>query len=128
MLGDLNARVGNEIIGEIVGQHGMPGRNESGKRLELCAEQELVVGNSWFKKNYVFKYLWLRMAELRKGGRQGIYGLCVLTKRMLGRLRCESVEICGGMSPFFGGSSTEIGGWMEECREDGVCEKCVEGE
>ena len=29
----------------------------------MCAEQELVVGNSWFKKNYVYKYTWLRMAE-----------------------------------------------------------------
>ena len=31
--GDLNARVGNEVIEGIVGQHGVPGRNESGKRL-----------------------------------------------------------------------------------------------
>ena len=32
----------------------MPGRNESGKRLlEMCAEQELVVGNRWFKKKDV---------------------------------------------------------------------------
>ena len=51
MLGDLNARVGNEVIEGIVGRHGVPGRNESGERLlEMCAEQELVVGSSWFKK------------------------------------------------------------------------------
>ena len=50
MLEDLNARVGNKLIEGIVGQHGMPGRNESGERLlEMCAEQELVVGNRWFK-------------------------------------------------------------------------------
>ena len=30
--------------------------------------------------------------------------------------------------PFFGGSSAEIIGWLEERREDGECEKCVEGE
>ena len=29
---------------------------------------------------------------------------------------------------FLVGSSAEIIGWQEECREDGVCEKCVEGE
>ena len=47
VLGDLNARVGNEVIERIVGRHGVPGRNESGKRLlELCADQELVVDNS----------------------------------------------------------------------------------
>ena len=44
----------------------MPGRNESGERLlEMCAEQELVVGNSWFKKNDVYKYTRIRMAEGR---------------------------------------------------------------
>ena len=66
VLVDLNARVGNEVIDGIVGRHGVPGRNESGERLlEICAEQELVAGNSWFKKNNVYKYTWLRMAEQR---------------------------------------------------------------
>ena len=66
VLGDLNARVGNELIEDIVGWHGVSGRNESGERLlEMCTEQELVVGNSWFKKNDVYKYTWLRMAEGR---------------------------------------------------------------
>ena len=31
----------------------------------MCTEQELVVGNSWFKKNDVYKYTWLRMTEGR---------------------------------------------------------------
>ena len=66
VLGDLNAGVGNEVIEGIVGRHGLKGRNESGERLlDMCAEQELVVGNSWFKKNDVYKYTWLRMAEGR---------------------------------------------------------------
>ena len=44
-LGDLC--LGNEVIEGIVRQHGVPGRNESGKQLlQMCAEQELVVGNS----------------------------------------------------------------------------------
>ena len=52
-LRDLNVReafeVGNEVTEGIVGQHGVPGRNESDERfLEICAEQELLVGNSWF--------------------------------------------------------------------------------
>ena len=39
------------MIEGIVGQHGVPGRNESDVRLpEMCAEQELVVGNSRLKK------------------------------------------------------------------------------
>ena len=52
VLRDLNARVGNEVIEGIVRRHGVQRRNESGEQLpEMCAEQELVVGNSWFKKN-----------------------------------------------------------------------------
>ena len=55
VLGDLNARVGNEVIEGIVGRHGLPGRNESCNRLlEMCAEQQLVVSNSWFKKNDMY--------------------------------------------------------------------------
>ena len=38
VLGDLNARVGNEVIEGIVGRQGVPGRNESGERLlDMCA-------------------------------------------------------------------------------------------
>ena len=62
VLGDFNARGRNEVIEGIVGRHGVPGRNKSGERLlEMSTEQELVVGNSWFKKNDVYKYTWLRM-------------------------------------------------------------------
>ena len=61
VIGDLNARVGTDVIEGIVGRHGVSGRNESGERLlEKCAEQEFVVGNSWFKKIDVYKYTWLR--------------------------------------------------------------------
>ena len=43
------------MIEGIVGQHGVLERNESGERLlEMCPEQELVVGNCWFKKNDVY--------------------------------------------------------------------------
>ena len=86
VLGDLNARVGNEVIEGIVGPHGVPGRNYSGERLlEMCAEQELVVGNSWFKKNDVYKYTWLRMAEGRVVDK-ALIDFVLLPRRMLGRL------------------------------------------
>ena len=46
---DLNTRVENDVIEEIVGWHGMPGRNKSGERLlEMCAEQDY--SNSCLKK------------------------------------------------------------------------------
>ena len=59
VLGDLNTKVGNEVIEGIVRQHGVPGKNENGERLlEMCAKQELVVSNSWFKKTDAYKYTW----------------------------------------------------------------------
>ena len=86
LLGDLNARVGNKVIEGIVGRHGVPLRNESGERLlEMCEEQELVVGNSWFKKNDVYKYTWLRMVEGRVVDK-ALMDYVLLPRRMLGRL------------------------------------------
>ena len=84
--GDLNARVGNEVIKGIVGRHGVPERNESGERLlEICAEHEFVVGNSRFKKNDVYQYTWLRMAEGRVVDK-ALMNYMLLPRRMLGRL------------------------------------------
>ena len=86
VLGNFNARVGIEVIEGIVGRHGVPGRNESGKRLlEMCAKQELVVGNRWFKKNDVYKYTWLRMAERRVVDKAQM-DYVLLPRQMLGRL------------------------------------------
>ena len=64
----------------------------------------------------------------RKGGRLGTNGLCVVTKTNAWKtIRCESVERRrGGLSDHF--LVEIIIGWLEECREDGGCEKSVEGE
>ena len=59
--GGLNARLRNEVIWGIVGQYEISGRNESGVRLlEVCAEQELVVGNSLFKKK-LYNCTWVKL-------------------------------------------------------------------
>ena len=52
----------------------------------MCAEQELVVCNSWFKKNDVHKYTWLRMAEGRVVDKALMDYVLLLPRRMLGRL------------------------------------------
>ena len=77
------------------------------------------MGNSWFKKNYVFKYTWLRKAE-GSAVDKALMDYVLLPRRMLGKLLDLKVfrEEGGIVSPFFGGSSAEIGGWLEECRED----------
>ena len=38
ILGDLNARVGNDVTEGIEGQYGVQGRNESGERLLECVQ------------------------------------------------------------------------------------------
>ena len=44
---------------------------------DVCRAGELVVGNSWFKKKDVYKYVVENGG--RKGGRQGIDRLCFVT-------------------------------------------------
>ena len=132
VIGDLNARVINEVIEGIVGWHGVPGRNDSHERLlEMCEEQEIVVVNSWFKKKIICINTAVENGG-RKGGRQGIMD-CVVTKtNMLGRLLDVKVwrREGGGMSEHFlvEARLKLLGSCMEEYREEGGCEKCVEGE
>ena len=62
MLGDLNARVGNEEILGVMGKYGGPGRNVSGERLlEMCSELELGIGNTYFEKKGINKFTWQRI-------------------------------------------------------------------
>ena len=87
VLGDLNARVGDEVVEGVVGMYGVAGRNGSGeKMLDMCIEQELVVGNTWFKKKCVNKYTWMRVA----GGRvvdRALMDYVLICKRLIGRLK-----------------------------------------
>ena len=43
------------------------------------------MGNSWLKKNYVYKYTWLRMVEARVVDK-ALMDYVLLPRRMLGRL------------------------------------------
>ena len=66
LLGDLNAKVGENEIENIIGKYGVPGRNESGEMLvNMCAEHEMVIGNTWFKKAPINRYTWVRVIEER---------------------------------------------------------------
>ena len=60
--------------------------------LEMCAEQELVLGNSWFKKNDVYKYTWLRMAEGRVVDKALMDYVLLRKTNAWKTVRCESVE------------------------------------
>ena len=51
LIGDLNARVGNERREGVVGPYGVDGVNDNGKKLvHLCFNKSLMIGNTWYKK------------------------------------------------------------------------------
>ena len=96
LLGDLNARVGDEEIEGVVGKYGVPERNESGESLlNMCVENELVVGNSFFKKRMINKYTWVKIERGRVIER-ALMDYVIVTKRMIGRLK--DVHVFRGMA------------------------------
>ena len=134
VLGDWNARVSNLVIEGTVGQYGVPGINKSDEWLvEICADKQLVVGNSLFRKKDVYKNPWWRMVEGRVSDGALIDDV-LLPKQMCGRLL--DVYVCnwegGGMSDHFlvEASLKFVDGWsrMDECLKSGGWKKCVEGE
>jgi exonuclease III len=65
VMGDFNAQVGQDRRGfeEVLGADGWGERNLEGERLlELCVRNEMLVGNSWYKKKYdshkITRYAW----------------------------------------------------------------------
>jgi len=61
VMGDMNAKVGDVSIDEVVGKWGVPGRNENGDSLvELCAERGLFLANTYFEHKMIHRYTWRR--------------------------------------------------------------------
>ena len=103
VLGDLNARVGDEEIEGVVGKYGVPERNGNGERLlNMCVENDLVVGNSLFKKRMINKYTWVRVERGRVIER-ALMDYVLITRRMTGRLKDVHVYrgMTAGMSDHF---------------------------
>ena len=68
----------------------------------MCVEQELVIGNSFFKKKGINKYTWIRVAN---GGviERALMDYVLITKRMVGRLKDVHAfsGVAAGMSDHF---------------------------
>ena len=65
----------------------IPYEKESGERLlDKCVEQELAIGNSFFKKKGINKYTWMKVANGRVIER-ALTDYVLITKRMVGRLK-----------------------------------------
>ena len=59
-MGDLNAKVGQERNGNIVGPCGMGEKNERGvKLIECCQKRQLTITNTWFTQPNRRKYIWI---------------------------------------------------------------------
>ena len=57
VMGDFNAKVGQECVEQVVGSYGLGTRNERGDRLvDWCLEHAQVVTNTWFKHQN--RHLW----------------------------------------------------------------------
>ena len=127
VLGDLNARVSDGEVEDVVGKYGVPGENESGERLlDMCVEQELVIGNSFFKEKGINKYTWIRVANGRVIER-ALMDYVLITKRMVGRLKDVHVfrGVAAGMSDHFLGEAEvvvakEWGNRVVGCRREVV--------
>ena len=60
VMGDFNAKVGNERIDDIVGSWGLGSRNERGDRLiDWCRQNEFIISNTWFKNHPRRIYTWI---------------------------------------------------------------------
>ena len=103
VLSDSNARVGDGEVEDVVGKYGVPSENESGERLlDMCVEQELVIGNSFFKNKGINKYTWIRVANGIVIER-ALMDYVLITERMVGRLKVVHVfrDVAAGMSDDF---------------------------
>ena len=59
IMGDFNAKVGQQSMPPLVGKHGLGTMNEAGERLvDFCAAQELVIANTWFAQPKRRLYTW----------------------------------------------------------------------
>ncbi|GFO16493.1 craniofacial development protein 2-like protein [Plakobranchus ocellatus] len=59
IMGDFNAKVGEDRIGNTAGPHGLGKINERGERLvEWCQTHDLVVCNTWFEQPVRRKWTW----------------------------------------------------------------------
>ena len=86
VMGDLNARVGNdtEVWGEILGKHGEAACNGNGRQLlQFCSENNLAVSNSWFQHKRIHQFTW----ECRGRGLKSIIDYFLVRREHMRRVK-----------------------------------------
>ena len=71
VMGDFNARVGSDVSpwGTVLGPHGFGDVNENGERLlDFCANNQLVLTNTWFQHKVIHKATWFRNGDRPRVG------------------------------------------------------------
>ena len=59
IMGDFNAKVGNERVDEVVGDHCLGQRNERGERpIDRARMHDMIIGNTWFKHHARKLWTW----------------------------------------------------------------------
>ena len=59
IIGDWNAKVGNQEVTGVTGKFGLGIRNEAGQRLtEFCQENALIIANTLFQQHKRRFYMW----------------------------------------------------------------------
>ena len=52
IMGDFNAKVGDERVDDVVGQYGLGTQNERGNKLiEWCQMNDFIITNTWFENH-----------------------------------------------------------------------------
>ena len=89
--------------------------------LNMCVEQELVIGNSFFKKKGANKYTWIRVANERVI-ESALMDYVLITKRMVGILKDVHVfrGVAAGMSDHNLVEAKEWGNRVVGCRREVV--------
>ena len=67
--------------------------------IDVCAENDLIVGNTWFRKRSINKYIWLR----NNGRDRALLDYVLVRKDMKGSLKDVHVfrGVADGMSDYF---------------------------
>jgi endonuclease/exonuclease/phosphatase family metal-dependent hydrolase len=120
VLGDLNARIGNQEVDGICGKHGVEGVNESViQLLEMYAEINMVVDNTWFRKKKINKYTWVR----DNGSNRALMDYVLVRRSMKRNLRDVYIHFRGmakGISDhFLVVARLEINVWIRDRQHTG---------
>ena len=67
IMGDSNAKVGDERYQNIVGMHGLGQRNERGERLiQFYQENKLIIANTWFQQPVRKLHTWKSPGDISR--------------------------------------------------------------